>query len=120
MNEIRNNAMQNKLGNNVQRSRVALGPSTLARAPHAQYLQLLIYASGGHHVDLCLVDRASAISPPEGISKEALHGGVMEKDATEHSKMPDIVTATNVVEASWKKTFWDFGGVHTCASNVYQ
>jgi hypothetical protein len=47
------------------------------------------------------VKRATTqLSPGKGFAEESLHGGVVEQDTTQHSKVPDVVAASNVVEST--------------------
>ena len=66
-----------------------------------------------------LIDRALlALRPLERISKEALHSIIMKQNPTKHSKMPDVVAPSDVVEAAGKEPLWDLAGVQAGAEDV--
>lgn len=65
-----------------------------------------------------LVCRASSLRTDEGIGEELLHGGVVEENAAENGRVPEVVAATDIVEHARPPPLRNLAGVDNRTSKV--
>ncbi len=66
------------------------------------------------------MNRAVRLCAQERVAEELLHCHVMEKDATEDSKMPDIVAATHIVKHAREPALGDLSCIEDGTAEIYQ
>lgn len=66
------------------------------------------------------IHRAARLRPSKRLGKHSLHSHVMEDNTPQHSKMPDIVRATDVIKQAWEEPLRRLASVQTSARNVHE
>lgn len=65
-----------------------------------------------------LIGGTAALGPVEGIGEELLHGGVVEDDAAQDSRVPQVVATADVVEAAGEPALRHLAGVDDGTAEV--